>query len=320
MQKKGMLFSLSALLLVMSFILLQQAIIRTSFAQTQAEKTITVFRNLNEQYTSLASNIIELDTKSSYRQMQERTLPFTFSVDQNYIWLNYKTPIRQATLGNYFDLTSAFKIFTEDKNYLNFYSGIAAKVDTTKNGAWGGMQTALNFATEPSCMAISVQETGVSFQQGWCKAFDLNQTAKIDSNISIYSPSEDQNTVTCSWNGNSACPSQSFDQANPNPYFSLNLLDQNCGKCALSTKTIKGHADISKNNWIAVSCTGTGCTSPQIDINVSQNYSITRDQNALPVQISTGITLKNKITAFYFNDMNITVSENDYNTSMETKK
>ena len=320
MQKNGILFSLSALLLVMSFILLQQAITRTSFAQTQAEKTITLFGNLNEQYASLASNIIELDTKSSYRQIQERTLPFTYSADQNYIQLNYKTPLRQATIGNYFDLTNAFKIFAEDKNYSNFYSGINTQVDTTQNSAWGGAQTALNFITEPSCMKISVQETGISFQRGWCGAFDLNQASKIDSNISIYSSGEDQNTVTCSWNGNSACPSQSFDQANPNPYFSLTLFDQNCGKCALSTKTITGHADISKNNWIAVSCTGTGCTSPQIDINVSQNYSITRNQNALPVQISTGVTLKNKITAFYFNDMNITVSENDYNTSMETKK
>jgi len=320
MQKKGILFSLSALLLVLSFILLQQAITRTSFAQTQAEKTITLFGNLNEKYASLASNIIELDTKSSYHQIQERPLPFTYSVDQNYIQLNYKTPLRQATLGNYFDLTNAFKIFAEDKNYSNFYSGINAKVDAAQNSSWGGMQTGLNFITEPSCMEISANEFGVSFGKGWCGQFDLNGTTRIDSNVSIYSPGEDQNTATCSWNESSNCPNDAFDPANPNPYFSLALLDQNCSKCALSTKTIKGHIDISKNNWIAVSCIGAACTSPQIDINVSQNYSITRNQNALPVQISTGITLKNKITAFYFNDMNIAVSENDYNTSMETKK
>ena len=84
--------------------------------------------------------------------------------------------------------------------------------------------------------------------------------------------------------------------------------------------TVSGHFDISQNNWIAIICTGAECTATQIDINAAQYFSISRNSNALPVQISTGMLMKNKITGFYFNDMNITVSNNDFNISMRTTR
>jgi hypothetical protein len=320
MKNKGIVFSLSVLLLVLSFVLLQQATTRASIAQSQAEKSNSMFRNLNEHYAGLASNTIELDTKSSYGKIQQRTLPFMYKADQNYLELSYKTPLKHSTIGNFFDLINAFKIFVQDKNYSDFYNGINTQADTIENSNWGGTQTGLNFITEPSCMQIFVDENGITFGKGWCGQFDLNQAALIDSNISVYSPTEDLNKITCMWNENNSCPDDPFDTTNPNPYYSLQILDQNCSECAFSAKTVNGHIDISKGNWIAVSCDGTSCTSPQIDINVAQNYSISRNENALPVQITTGIMLKNKITAFYFNDLNITVSGTDYNISMVAKK
>ncbi len=320
MHKKGIIFSLAALILILTFIALSQTIIRTTAQQSQTEKTMALMRNLSQHYSSIESNIITLDTKSAHGKIQERALPFEYNVDTNHIELQYNTPIRATTIGHFFDIINAFEIFIEDQNYSNSYSGIATQVDTEKNSPWGGTQTTLNFIVEPQCTEISVRQTGITFGQGWCGTFDLNSASRIDTNISIYSPSEDLNSFACRWNSTDACPSQSFDPSNPNPYFSLQIFDENCTSCGFLQNTVSGHFDISQNNWIAIICTGAECTATQIDINAAQYFSISRNSNALPVQISTGMLMKNKITGFYFNDMNITVSNNDFNISMRTTR
>lgn len=320
MNKKGIIFSLSMLFLVLSFVLLQQASNQNNTDTQKVFTAIKSFNRLSEYYSNLYKTVAELDTKNSYWEIQQRTLPFTLETDTNTVLVTLNIPPRHATLARYFDTINAFKIFAEDTNYSNYYTGITTQIQTTQNTDWSGAQESLGFLVEPSCMNFSLDENKIVFSRGWCSNFTLNQVTRIDANISINSPGEDLNKTSCYWSETDTCPNDDYNPLDTNPYFNIQIIDQNCSLCSFETTTVRGHFDTGENNWIRLSCEGTNCASKAIDLNISEFFSVTRNSDGLPAELSTAMLLKNTVSRIYFNDLNMTVSTRDFNMSAETKK
>ncbi|MBI2597884.1 MAG: hypothetical protein HYW50_01675 [Candidatus Diapherotrites archaeon] len=318
--QKGIIFTLSIFLLLMSFVLLLESNTKTSQKQNETAAILRTYQKLSDAFNNLHANIIDLGIKGSFKETKERILPFKFETDQNTISLQFGLPVREGTLARYFDTANAFEIFAEDKNYSNYYTGKNVAVEAAKNTGWGGGQTSLNFVVEPSCMNISAQQTGMVFGKSWCKDFDLSDTTRIDTNIIISTPNEDLNSISCFWNGTESCPNDPYNNTDPRPYFQLEIFDENCSLCAFSNTTASGHFDSSQNNWIAVHCTGTECISKQIDLNLAGEFLATRSTSGLPSTALAAITLKERIRKFYFNDLNISVSADDFNFRMRTQR
>jgi len=320
MKNKGIIFSLSMLLLILSFILLNQSATLTNLDQQKTSKTLKSFQSLSDFFSNMTRSLIDLELKGSFKQTQERLLPFNFDVDGNELLLEFNVPIGENALSDYFDSINGFKIFVEDKNYSNFYTGIDANIITVQNALWDGNATTLNFVTEPSCMKISAQETGIVFTRGWCGSFDLGDITLFDINVAINAVGEDLNTISCSWEGSSSCPSEVYNPADTRPHFTLNVLDGNCSLCSFTTTQVKGHFTPSSNNWIAIHCIGGTCSSVKIDLNVAQSFTIDRNSNARRAPVDINVLLKNRIEKFYFDDLNLTISIEDFNLTMETPR
>ena len=320
MNNKGIIFSLSMLILILSFILLNQSTTITNLEQVQTAKALKSFQSLNDYYNNMIRSLVDLELKGSFKKTQERLVPFKFNVDGNALQLEFNVPIGENALSDYFDSINGFKIFVEDKNYSNFYTGIDGNITTVQNSAWGGSVTTLNFVTEPSCMNVSAKETGLVLKNGWCGNFDLGDITILDINVAINEIGEDLNTVSCFWEGTGTCPTEDFNPDDTRPHFTLNVLDENCSLCDFSTTLIKGHFNPSSNNWIAIHCTGDACSSEQIDLNVAQSFSIDRNSNAPRAVADINVLLKNRIEKFYFDDLNLSVLIEVFNLTMETPR
>ncbi len=317
MKNKGLVFSLATLFLILSFLLLEQTTTTTNQNQQETFTLLKAFEKVNEDYQNINENIIDLDTSGNLGKIQQRLLPFKFGVDKNAISLEYTIPIKATTIGKYYDAANALQIFYEDKNFSNYYHNVNATIFAKKNSYWGGTESTLNFTVEPSCMNMLVQQRGILFSDGWCAAFDLNKVQRIDTNLTITTQNEDLNAVKCYWNASTNCPSQNYSAANPNPYFYIKIFDQNCSGCNLATTEVKGHFDISKNNWIKIMCQKPSCVSAPIDINASDILEIKRDVNALSAKINITLNLNTRIESFYYDDFNFSLTINDYNIKAE---
>lgn len=303
---KGVLFSFMALLLVLSLLSLIDAL-NAQRSDFKAKSALDFsLSSASSGFDNVYSDFALLDKESAARIVDERNLPFKYSMDYNSLSIVQELPLKQSVWNNYFDLINAFEIFAEDCNQDVFFGNFDINVSTVKNSVWGGSAQDLNFVLLPQCLSYGVNaglsKTGFYPSISNC-AFDFSKIKKYFVSVTVKNASlEDYNSITYNIPGFST-PS--------NPEFEFRFLDTNCSKCAVpSNKTLTGYFDPSQSGWISIKCSGTGCKSKEISIFI--NSGIQAAHSGEKIDVNFSLAFKNFINSFYFGDFNVSVANKDF--------
>lgn len=274
MKKKGILFSLIVMLLLLNLLALKTA--NTSSKKALAGNSVEALaiNSIEEQFDDIKMNAVRFSGFGSAEEVKERVLPFSFEFDGNSFTAQQEIPLRADRLRVFFDATNSFEVLLEDTDYdNNFFTGIVVDVNTPKNNLWSGTETGAKFHILPQCLAYEVfdiNHAGFTPQANCEAAFTFGGLQRYDVNVFLQGDAN-FNSVSCSFDSNTICPKNDYDSFSLNPFMELNILDQNCTNCSIpaEVKTIKGHFNPAAQNTVAISCIGAGCQTPDFNITFS---------------------------------------------------
>ncbi|MDO8647384.1 MAG: hypothetical protein Q7R70_03140 [Candidatus Diapherotrites archaeon] len=306
--RKGILFTFMSLLLILSLLSLVDSLNSQRSSLKANAALVYSLNSTSSRFDNVYSDFVFLDKDANARLVDQRNLPFSYSMDYNSLSIVQELPLRISVWNNYFDLVNAYVIFLKDSN-TGFSSEFAVDANTVKNAIWGGSVQDLNFVLLPQCLFYDVNSS--LYSAGFYSAsfsgcsFDSSKIGKYSVIVSLKSPAvEDYNSITYNIPGFS----------NPaNPAFEFLLLDNNCAKCSLSqaSKSIIGYFDPTQSGWITVKCVGALCHSKDINIFVSSGLQAFHSGERVDVNFT--VKFKNFIDSFYFKDFNASVTNNDFN-------
>ena len=308
--QKGVFFTLMVFLLLMPLLALHTATKLQGSSLSTAIAEADAFRAVSDKYSNIRRNASVLGTNTAESGIDMRILPFTYSVDANSFSLSTKLPVRQADVDSYLGIINGFRVFLEDTNYVNEFDSLRTDINTLTPAEWGGTDTDVSFVLRPQCVKYSILDSNtISFDSGnYCADYNYSSMRKQGITISL-SSTHDFNALSCSFNGTSTCFADSFNPANPLPYINVALLDANCSKCALPQKTISGHFDPAQASAMTLSCSGTGCVTPALQMDFTGKTTLAFSGQRLDITYVTGFP--NDIDEFAFSDINFSV-ENTY--------
>ena len=307
--QKGILFTFMSLLLILSLFSLVDALNAQRSSLKANAALVYSLNSTSSRFDNVYSDFVFLDKDANARLVDQRNLPFSYSMDYNSLSVVQELPLRQSVWNNYFDLVNAYSIFVKDGNSSGFSSEFDVEASTIKNSIWGGSAQDLNFILLPQCLFYGVNSS--LYSAGFYAAsfsgcsFDSSKISKYSVVVSLKSLAvEDYNSITYSIPG--------FANSS-NPAFEFALLDNNCAKCSLSpaSKSIIGYFDPLQSGWISVKCVGPSCHSK--DINIFINSGLRAFHSGERVDVNFTVKFKNFIDSFYFKDFNASVANRDFN-------
>jgi len=313
MNGKGVIFSFTALMLLLAVLGLSRLGNEMESMQMQLAAQENAAKEASEKFDAINSAAIALEREGNAKAVQERSLPFDYSVDGNALSLEYTLPLSGGRINSFFDAVSVYRAFVSDRNYANAFDGLRVDVNAAKNSAWGGTDTNISFIVQPFCLEARIFDLNFALEKQKCSAetFSAGKVKRIDMNI-LVGAGDDFNAVSCVFNGSAACPQNAFDSMNSLPYFSLNINDSNCGSCYLAGKKIVSmHFNPAQENSVAISCSGATCISKPLNLAIGE--LIRETYSGQTASIRQRIEFRERIDGFEFNDFNYSVRANDFN-------
>lgn len=323
MNNRGILFTLMTLLIILS-LLTFISVVEQGMSESQQLGYVTTFLRSAEKFSNIERNIIILDKTEPITNLSERVLPFIYIVDDNTLSIIQELPLKESDFDSFYDTINIYEIFEEDKNYPRAYTGIDVSIDTLKNPLWGGTSNELVFLIDPFCFefresGLDVMSVGKSAHEKCSGVFDPNVIRRIDVNVTIVQFAEDYNVISCnSGSCDGSVWHQEFDEGNSEPYFELEIIDNDCGNCNLDNneKKISRHYNSASIYVIELKCVpgvpGGICISDSVIVTLSDGLAIehTSDERIVS-EIKT--EFKSDIDKFYFPDFDVNVTETDFN-------
>lgn len=334
MNKKGILFSVMAVLMVLAILSLIQLISQKRRESQQVFEAVQLIEVKNH-YSNIEKDIIDLVKKGIRKDMAERTLPFSYNIDGNKLFLKQELPLRQNVWDGFFDLINTYAIFVSDKNFLAAYAGLEVDANTIKTGgqnSWGGSAEKLQFLVDPFCTGIAVDRNGKNLRIGdinnsRCSSYNFGRIRWVDVNIVVKFEVEDYNSIV--WDRNDAgtalpdpvncssggCPNQDYSALDTGLYYRFFFNDSACLRCGFqpgAQKTIRERLPYTSKVNIKISCAGTGCNSDEVNLSIDNGLLVTHPSDErIDVIIST--QFDSNITRLYFLDFNYSVKGRDFN-------
>ncbi len=276
---------------------------------------LSKINSVNSKFNSIYSNIILLDSNGAMKELKERILPFTYSLDENSFTLTSTIPLTESSQEIYFDYINTFRVLISDENYSNSFDGIQTDFNTAKNELWFGDANSMNFLLNSHCAKNSFTDLNTYvFQFVPCgsKEFDFNAVKSIDLNLTTNSAfNEDFNSIYCNFNGVETCFQNDFNASNNLPFIRIIFDSENCVNCDLnSSKTIiSTHFNPSNQNYVVFSCQGIDCESNDLRIDLQNQLIISR----------SGVKRINFTIKYDFNSTTSQLETNDINYSVSTR-
>ncbi len=307
--KKGILFSLIVLILLLNLIALKTVSTGSKGIVAGNSVELLAFNAIDQRFDDIQMNMVKFSGFGQGENVKERILPFSFALDENSFSARQEIPLSQSKINIFFDAINSFEIWQEDTDYANFFSGLVVDANTAKNTVWGGTGNSAEFYILPQCLKYKVFDTnkaGFEAGSGCEAAFSENNVARYDVNI-LLDVTADFNAVSCSFDSIPGCPADTFDPLNPNPFIQVNILDQNCSACAFdqSEKTISSHFNPLAQNSIVIECVGAGCATPDMNISFSDTPTVSFTGPKQVMELEA--TFKQQIGEFSFLDFNFSV-------------
>ncbi|MBS3058523.1 MAG: hypothetical protein J4478_03935 [Candidatus Diapherotrites archaeon] len=310
--KKGVLLSFTALLLILALLSLIDALNTQSSRANASQALVFALQSASSKFENLYTDIVFLDKEPAAKIVDERNLPFSYSLDYNSVQVIQELPLKQNVWDSYFDLLNSFKIFNESPDF-EISDGFAISVQTVQNSKWGGSAQDMNFLLLPQCLQYSalsnLSQAGfypASSVECPSSGFDASKIKKYSISIRVKKTSlEDYNAISYNIAGFS----------NPAfPEFEFNFIDSNCSQCAVPTasKHIEGYFDPSQQSSIRIYCSGSGCNSQDINISIGNGIQAFHS-GSYRIDANFSLIFKNPISAFYFTDFNVSVQNQDFN-------
>ena len=314
--RKGVLFTLLAFILLLSVLSLHQL---TEKRKNALESTViesNAFGRVSDKYANIRNNFTVLGASEAERLVDERILPFNYSIDGKRFSISTTLPARQSQVNNFLETMNAFRVFIEDENYSNEFDSMRADLNTLLPTTWGGTDTNISFLVEPQCLKYSILDKNVQRLEFICEGYDYSAVKSQDVNIFLGVVHDFNFTVSCNFNNEPASDcsdsnnlNNAFDPASTLPYLSIEIFDENCGSCTLNTATIRGHFDPAQESSVKMRCISPGCTMPDLDLNFAGATILEYGGELMSVSIA--VDLNSAIEEFSFSDANISV-ENSY--------
>ena len=314
--KKGVLFSLIVFILLS---LLLTVVLLTQKQGNSSETALvdaSVYKKVSDKYSNVASTSFVLGKAEAESLIDQRLLPFNYSIDENTFTTSFDLPISNSKVNNYLSSLNEFKIFITNDEYSNEYDSMLVDFNTLLSDSWGGNDLNLHFNIHPQCIDYKLTDLNeVSFSSE-CSDFNYFSIIRQDLNITLDS-SHDFNAISCNFNGASSGPSNctgvfdkiTFDPADPRPYLHFEIFDSECPLCMLSQTIISGHFDPLQESTATISCTGATCATPGLDLNF--NKATTLHYTGAQIGTSIAFDFNHSVDLFEFNDVNVSV-ENSY--------
>ena len=321
MNNKGLLFTVMTLFLgitLLSAVITFEDISRNSFSI----KEIAALTLVSNRFNNLSNQLIDLDKTGYSKSVAQRTLPFDYELnkDSNSITINQQFPFSQAKYDAFFDAINIASVFFEDQNRAHSFDGVIIDVNSPKNSSWGGSATSINFLINPFCYEYIVKSSkdtlfSKSTSEKCSAAFTSSSIKRIDINI-LVNLGDDYNSFLC--NGLS-CPQNTYNPANPAPYYKITIIDTNCTSCNIPQKTASNHFSTSADFNVTLTCIGSTCTSTPVIIQESSlDFNISHPLGKAKNIIST-ITFDNYPSKFFAKDINLSVGSQIANNLKSTQ-
>ncbi len=287
--------------------------------QSQTTVEVAVLNAINAKYDDMTDDIITLDHPIGVPSIQQRIIPFNYSLDTNTITFSQTLPLAGGKLSLYYDLLNAYSIFVEDQNVQHTFDGVEVDLNVPKPSSWGGQDFAARFNVLPQCIQYGVIDSNnIRFESqstlGCENNFSLfTHIRRIDVNISLPTSVDDYNSVSCSFDGNTTCPHQDYNMG-LGPYLTILFFDSNCANCSLAApdKNISTHFDDTGTDTLTYQCVGSNCSSPPLSISIGGGIRFSHTQ--IPVSIQMKVTFAQNINSFYFQDANYSVKKPGFTT------
>ncbi|MFH1234158.1 MAG: hypothetical protein V1493_00930 [Candidatus Diapherotrites archaeon] len=307
MGERGILFTAMVFLMILSILALN-ATVKENRALEQHFTVPAKILRVSELFENIQKSMVELNKSSEATAIEKRVLPFDYNISQNTTYTGFGLPIDANSIKTYRDTLNLAKVMLEDPNYDRIYSGLDVNISTI---GWDNNAPAFHYLIEPYCYGFAFDQNDANFgasKSGKClEAFDFSRVDRIDVNIRIYQANDDYNSPAC----NPACPSELYDPADTNPYFSVTIDDSACPKCNISPKNIYGHLDADQE--ITIACQRAVCNSPPITIVFGSNggTGVSITHNSSRAEFSIQHTFDGNVSSFQFLDFNVSVSTPD---------
>lgn len=314
MNNSGFLFTLMAVLLILSIISLNDSVLR-SRSEGQRLFSQAKVLSVNNRFDNINRLAVDFKKGGYANPVNQRILPFSYLIDGNHIRVSQNLPLASGETDGFFNFLNFSKILLEDSSYGNVFDGLSVDVNTVRNSNWGGNAKSLNFLIEPFCYQFSSLDLNKSvfsesFSGKCSEVFDYDKVRRFDVNVSIRNFGEDLNRVLC--NGDDDCPNNAFNSSNPLPYYKITIDDSNCGSCFFSQKTIASHFNPLSDLNVAIFCQGSSCRSKSIDFFINKSLSVFRrtDSN-YQVLIDLNVMFDSNIEQFLYLDFNVAVKDSE---------
>ncbi len=322
---KGVIMNAIVIIMVLAFISLTAVMEAGKVKKSAGFSETEALVRAEGKFKNILQDAVDLDKEGSARTVLERSLPFEYLLDGNSITIIQELPLRQAKMDAAFDFLNAYRIFITDSNHEKTFEGITVDLNAPKNAGWHGLDENIFFALGPQCFSVKYGDVNRFLAEGWnsgeCEGvFDVNTVKEFDVNVAIPQAIADFNSVSCSFGGSPACPSGDFNALDSRPYLEVNILDENCLRCAIPAgeKVIKGHFDSGAANSIKISCVQGGtspCTSEEdITVYAGENVDV-RFAGTDKIEVRSKTVFTSKIKKFYIADVNVSVKMEDFNVS-----
>lgn len=249
---------------------------------------------------------------SGYEKNQtinERLLPFNYSIDGNTIRITTELPAMEEKVNIFFDFMNSYKILLDDTNYSNAYLGFTTDLNVPKNSVWGGSDKNISFLFSPIYTRLTIADLNtVSFSPS-SMDFNSSNIRTVDVNITIPNGlRHDFNRLDCSLYGYGAvCPDNDFNYLDSKPYLNFDVNYSDCPECVLDgvQANVRGHIDLSGANTLRLYCSGLDCNSSSITITANPLPFVVN--NGKYVDLSISIQATANIDELYFDDYNASV-------------
>lgn len=303
---KGFVLTLSVFLIATALLFFNKTVFdRQLSLETPSE--LVLLREAGQQYRDIARTILELDLSGQKKSVMERGLPFSYSGDQNMLFVSQDFPIFQTKLATFFNAINGFRIFDLNQALQHLSRDFVLDINTSKDANWGGTETAIRFLVLPACTQLYFYKSNTSFSPSTSTRcltpYSAGNFQRADVNIILLDIREDYNSLTC--NGG-ACPQNAFDPLNPNPYYFIQFSTASCPLCTFVQQTVSLHHPTGADYNVFLSCTVPGCFSKPVQLLFNNFLTAIRDSNET-LKLNLRLQFDRNIDSFQSLDINFAV-------------
>jgi len=311
LNQNGLLFTAMSLLIIVALISLNSSLKQVS-RESQDISGMAAVLSVGNKMDNIERVIVDLDTETGIRGINERFLPFSYGLnkDMNSLRIGHRLPLKDITLQGFLDVINMLEVFLEDRSRDNVFDGLAVDINTLADTPSENL--AVHFLTEPFCYEYALQGYNTVLvrksDSSKCYGSFLGRPIKkFDLNVLIFGTGQDFNRVFCD-GGN--CPQEAYNPNHPEnwPYYRVEVLEENCHNCVLEQTVASAHFNPLNDFSLTVECAGSNCASAPITLKQSGLDFNVFYQSDYRVEISTEITFNQRIREFYFLDFNAGVS------------